>query len=159
MNELGAVALKRGKLDEAEADFRRMLDIYKSVYHDQHYLIGIAVSNLASVEMERKNFGRAEQLSREAVRRFTETQSAEHLNTGIARIKLGRALRRARYQEAEGETLAGYRILSKQVSPSVSWLKNARKDLASIYEALHQPEKMKQFQAEIAAQPSLTAAR
>jgi hypothetical protein len=55
--------------------------------------------------------------------------------------------------------LAGYRILSKQASPSVSWLKNARKDLASIYEALHQPEKVKQFQTEIAAQPALAAAR
>ena len=160
VNELGTMALKRGKLDEAEANFRRMIDIYKAVYHDQHYLIGIAVSNLASVEMERKQFARAEQLYREAVRRFTETQSAEHLNTGIARIKLGRALlRQARYQDAEGETLAGYRILSKQASPSVSWLKNARKDLASIYEALHQPEKMKQFQTEIAAQPALAAAR
>jgi len=160
VNELGTMALKRGKLDEADADFRRMIEIYKSVYHDQHYLIGIAVSNLASVEMERKQFARAEQLYREAVRRFTETQSAEHLNTGIARIKLGRALlRQARYQEAEGEALAGYRILSKQASPSVSWLKNARKDLTAIYEALHQPEKVKQFQAEIAAQPALAAAR
>ena len=160
VNELGTMALKRGKLDEAQTDFRRMIDIYKSVYHDQHYLIGIAVSNLASVEMERKQFTRAEQLYREAVRRFTETQSAEHLNTGIARIKLGRALlRQARYQEAEGEALAGYRILSTQASPSVSWLKNARKDLTSIYEALHQPEKVKQFQTEIAAQPALAAAR
>ncbi len=77
-------------------------------------------------------------------------RSAEHLNTGIARIKFRRALPRE---------LAGYRILTKQASPSVSWLKNARMDLAMIYEALHQPEKVKQFQAEMAAQPSLAAAR
>lgn len=41
----------------------------------------------------------------------------------------------------------------------MSWLKNARKDLAAVYEALHQSEKARQFQAEIAAQPAVAAVR
>src|SRR4051812_22057396 len=43
--------------------------------------------------------------------------------------------------EAEEHTLAGYRILTKQTSPSVTWVKSARQDLVTIYEALQQAEK------------------
>jgi serine/threonine-protein kinase len=151
LNELGNVAIKRDRPDDAEQYFRRMLDIYHSVYGDKHYLIGIAVSNLAGAYMVRKEYARAEELYRDAVRRFTEAQSADHLNTGIARIKLGRSLlRQRRYAEAERETLAGYQIVSKQASPSVSWLQSARKDLAAVYDSLKQPEKAAKFRAEIA---------
>jgi serine/threonine-protein kinase len=123
-----------------------MADIYRAVYHDHHYLIGIAQSNLATVYTNEKQYARAEALYREAIRRFTEAQSAEHTNTAIARIKLGRVLlREDRYREAEVETLAGYQILGKQASPSVSWMKNARKDLAEIYTALREPEKAREF--------------
>lgn len=42
---------------------------------------------------------------------FYRLQSANHIDTGVARIKLGRALRRQnRYAEAEAETRAGYEI-------------------------------------------------
>ena len=53
VNELGSIALQREKYPEAEARFRRMIDIYATVYKDKHYLIGIAQSNLASVFMAR----------------------------------------------------------------------------------------------------------
>ena len=36
VNDLGAVALRRGNYDEAEAAFRRMSDIYRSVYGTKH---------------------------------------------------------------------------------------------------------------------------
>jgi serine/threonine-protein kinase len=77
------------------------------------------------------------------------------MNTGIAHIKLGRALvRQKRYAEAEGHTLAGYDILIHQTSPTVSWLQSARKDLVTIYDALNQPEKAAQFR-----QPDATNAK
>jgi hypothetical protein len=42
-------------------------------------------------------------------------------------IKLGRVpLRENRFSEAEKETLAGYRIVAAQASPSVTWLQQAR---------------------------------
>jgi eukaryotic-like serine/threonine-protein kinase len=138
--------LLRKELDEAESRFRRMEEIYKSIYNDHHYLIGIAISNLASVEMERKQYARAEQLYRDAARRFTETLSPHHLNTGIARVKLGRSLlRQGRSREAEVESTAGYQILIAQTSPSVSWVRAARKDLADIYMSMGQPEKATQY--------------
>jgi serine/threonine-protein kinase len=77
---------------------------------------------------------------------FAITLPADHLNVGITSIKLGRALlRQNRVGEAENHSLAGYRILSKQTSPSVTWLKTAREDLAAIYRAMGQPEKAAGF--------------
>jgi hypothetical protein len=55
---------------------------------------------------------------------------------------LGRALLRQRlYHEAEVENRSGYGILFQQASPSMTWLKNARVDLAEEYSALKQPQK------------------
>jgi eukaryotic-like serine/threonine-protein kinase len=151
LNELGKVAEQQGKLDEAEADFTRMADIYRKVYGSKHYLIGIALSNLGGVSMDRRQYTRAEKLFRQAIGIFTETLSPNHLNTGIARIKLGRALVfEHRYAEAEVESLAGYEILVKQTSPSVSWLQNVRADLVTEFEALHQPERAAQFRTQLA---------
>jgi eukaryotic-like serine/threonine-protein kinase len=148
----GLTETKQGRLDQAGARFRRVLAIYRTVYGERHYLIGIAFSNLGSVYLERKQYARAEPLCREAVAHYTESLSANHLSTGIARIKLGRALLgQRRYAEAQVESLAGYEILTKQTSPTVSWLKSAREDLVAENDALGQSEKAKKFRAELAA--------
>jgi serine/threonine-protein kinase len=148
VNELANTAFHRGRFDEAEAGFTRMLSIYRTVFKNGHYLIGIALSNLAGISMQRKDFTQAEQLYREA---YVGTIAPDHLNVGITNIKLGRALlRQQRCAEAEPHTLQGYTILSKQASPSVSWLRNARTDLVAIYDALHQPDRARRFQAELA---------
>jgi hypothetical protein len=77
---------------------------------------------------------------------------ADHLNTGIARVKLGRTLlRQRRYAEAEEQTRAGYDILHKQMNPSVSWLQNARQDLIDEYGALDRPDDATRFRAEQAS--------
>jgi serine/threonine-protein kinase len=152
VNDLGSVALARKRLDEAAAAFSRMADIYRKVYSGKHYLIGIAVSNLGSVYMERPDYPRAEAQYREAIAIFSETQSPTHINVGIARIKLGRALLRGgRPTEAEPEILAGMAIVQKQTVPSVGWLKNAREDLVTLYDATHQPDRAAQYRALLAA--------
>jgi len=152
LNELGNVASKEGKYDDAEGYFTRMADIYRQIYPDGHYLVGIAISNLASVYTAREQWSRAEPLYREAIRIYSEKQGPTHVNVGIARIKLGRTLlRQQRYAEAEAETRAGYDILITQMDPKVSWLINARKDLAEEYDALTQPGQAAKFRAEIEA--------
>jgi serine/threonine-protein kinase len=160
LNELGNVASTRGQLDDAEARFLRMVDIYRTIYNNHHYLIGIALSNLASVYMERKEYARAEQLYREAIQVFSSTLPAGHLTTGIAELKLGRALvRQQKYTEAEARLAPGYEILTRQANPSVIYLKRAREDLVSVYEALQQPEKAQKFRAELGITESKLAAR
>ena len=101
--------------------------------------------------MGRKEWARAEKIFRRVISLYTETQSATHINTGIARIKLGRTLlRQQRPSEAEVETRAGYDILVKQMEPKVSWLVNARKDLIEEYDLLQQPENAAKFREELA---------
>jgi serine/threonine-protein kinase len=151
VNDLGAVAQRSGRYDEAEAAFRRMGAIYKSVYGSTHYLMGIASSNIGGVYTARGDQKRAEPFYREAIATFEATQGAQHMNTGIARLKLGDSLvGQGRYGEAEKELLTGYEILTKQTSPSVSWLKRARENLVKLYTQSNQPGKAKRFQTELA---------
>ena len=146
LNELGTVALQRERFDEAEMRFRRMAEIYKSAYGEHHYLYALAYANLASVYLARKDYVHAEKMFREVVERYTEALSADHLYTGIGQIKLGRALAGEKhYADAETHLLEGYKILTKQTSPSASWLQSARKELVNVYEALNEPEKAAQF--------------
>ena len=49
-----------------------MLDIYRAVYNNHHYLIGIALSNLAGVYVGRKDYARA--APRAGDRCFPDTQ-------------------------------------------------------------------------------------
>ncbi|MGH9674526.1 MAG: tetratricopeptide repeat protein [Bryobacteraceae bacterium] len=148
VNEMGNVAYMRTRYDEAEASFRRVVDIYRRVYGAKHYLIGVGQANVASALMARKENARAESLFREALAMYAQTLAPDHVNVGITRIKLGRSLlRQGRHTEAGTESLAGYRILSRQTSPSVSWLQSAREDLTAIYTALGQPEKAREFAA------------
>jgi serine/threonine protein kinase/tetratricopeptide (TPR) repeat protein len=152
LNELGNVASMRDHLDEAEARFQRAADIYRTVYGDHHYLVAIALSNVAGITYDKKDYPRAEQLFRDVIRRYKETLPADNVNLAIAHIKLGRALLHDnRYKDAEPETLAGYEILIKQSSPSTSFIRAARKDLAAEYEALNQPQQAARFRAELAA--------
>lgn len=152
LGELGSVARDLGNLDGAEADFKREADIYQLVYGDDHRDTCIALSNLASIYSLKKQFARAEALFRDVVQRYGRILPADHLNVGITRIGLGDALTaEKRYPDAESELLAGYRILTKQTSPQVSWLKTARVDLALVYDALKQPEKAATFRAELKA--------
>jgi serine/threonine-protein kinase len=150
LNELGNAAKRQGKLDDAETDFSRALNIYRSVYHDKHYLICVALSNLAGVYADRKEYVRAERLLRDALQRYASLIAPDHVNVGIARIRLGNALLgEHRYAEAEVESRAGCEILARKVSSS-SWLRTAREDLVTEYEALGKPDKAAQFRAELA---------
>jgi tetratricopeptide (TPR) repeat protein len=155
LNELGRIAQQQGKLDDAEADFHRMADIYRSVYTGKHYYIGIAESNLADVYVEKKNYKEGERLFREALSMYGQSMYAQtlppgHQLVGIARVRLGRAiLRQRRYSEAESESRAGYELLMKQTNPPANWLSKARTDLEEEYDGLNKPEQAAKFRAEL----------
>src|SRR5262249_10822158 len=98
---------------------------------------------------ERKQYARAEDLFRKALDEYASTLPAGHLNVGIGRIRLGRALLREKhYAEAEVETHAGYEILTKQNAAPGNYLQNARTDLAEEYDALGEPEQAARFRSQ-----------
>ena len=131
LNEFGNLALMNNRHDEGERYFRRVVAIYRDVYSGKHYLIGIGLANLGSAFMARKQWKEAEALFREALEMYAQTLAPGHFNIAITRIKLGRVLLRQKlYKQAHVETKGGFDILSKQSSPAVSWLNNARQDLA-----------------------------
>jgi serine/threonine-protein kinase len=148
-----------GNLEAAVARYLRITDIYRTSLGERHLFVAIGISNLASAYMD---FGRneeAEPLFRDAVARFTEARSADDLDTGIARIKLGRVLfRQGRLREGEVELRAGYEIVRAQAAPTVSWLRGARTDLTSIYDSLGQTDEAERFRREQAQADSTAAA-
>src|SRR5258707_5056006 len=104
-------------LTEAEARFKRAADIYRADYGDPDYLVAIALSNVAGIAMDKKDYPRAEQLFRDVIRRYNETLPADNVNTGIAHVKLGRTLlREKKYKDAEVDTRTGYENLIKPSS-------------------------------------------
>ena len=153
LNELAANKSMRNDMDGAIVAFRRVVEIYRSVYGDHHYFVAIALANVASQYMDKKDYVSAEPIFRDVIRRLTEVLPADNVNTGIAHIKLGRVLlRQNRYAEAAEQTRAGFDSLSKQMDPTVSWLRSARKDLVAEYTALHQPEQAAKFKEATAKQ-------
>jgi serine/threonine-protein kinase len=149
INQLGLLAYYRNQYASARQYFTQALDIWEKVYGDQHQFIAIGYSNLGSVCMAEKNYPCAEKNYREAVRRL-DFASPDGLNDAIGHLKLGRALlKQGRCADAEPNTLAAYRYLVQHVNPANSYLANARKDLAAIYDALHQPQTAAHFRSEL----------
>ncbi len=144
----GRLELSRGNLDGAEADYSRTRAIYRSLYADKHYYVAVALSGLAEICLARKQYDRAEQLFREAVKRYKASLPPNHPRTGAAEINLGRTLvYEKRYAEAEQYLLSGYRILTKLGNPRMHAVQEARQNLVTVYGALHQPSKAKEYLA------------
>ncbi len=124
---------------------------YRQIYHDKHYLIGIALSNLANVYLEEKQYAVADSLFRDVIRRYGEVLAPDHQLVGIARVRLGHTLvLEHRYANAETELTTGYGILKALKNPPASWFNLARNDLVAVYDTLKQPDKALPFRAELA---------
>ncbi len=137
LNELGTLARNTGRLEDAEAAYARMADIYRSVHGERgHYLNGIAASNLGSVAHLRGDFGSAEARLREALGIFTATQGADHANAAIARVKLAATLlSTGRPGEAAAEASAGRMRLAELMAPDSTWLVEANRIVVAAREA------------------------
>jgi serine/threonine-protein kinase len=149
LNQLGILAFQQKNYDAAKGYFTQAINTWKQFYGDQHPFIANAISNLGSICQQQKDYTCAEKNYREAVRRFDAT-SADSVNDAIAHVKLGRTLlSEQKFGEAEAHSLAGYNYLVKHVAPANTYLANARKDLAAIYDGLRKPEMAARFRAEL----------
>ncbi len=149
LNLRGVIALKRGNLNQADADFHRMAEIYRSTFGDKDRHVAHSLLRFGELDLAKNDFARAEQDFRQSIQLYSENLGADSMQTGRARIELGGVLlRERRYQEAEAELLAGYRIVMPGRKASLEAAVNARKDLVSLYEAMHVPEKAAKFRSE-----------
>jgi eukaryotic-like serine/threonine-protein kinase len=151
VNELGITALRTKKYDAADAYFARNVAIYQAVYHGPHNLLGTALSNRGSVYSARGDNAQAEKYFRDALAVYLKILPPTHLDVGIVRVKLGRVLmRQRRFADGEWESAAGLAVLLQQTSPAVGFVKNARGDLAQMYDSLGQPAKAAAMRAALA---------
>jgi tetratricopeptide (TPR) repeat protein len=133
LNELGQLELRRNNLDAAEQALARALTINRELYGSQHFRVANSLANLGGVYFAHDQFPRAEQLLRQAVDVFTATLTADHVNTAIAEIKLGRILSREhRNREAADYLQRGLAVVQKQSKPPASWVKTATDELAQL---------------------------
>ncbi len=150
LNDLSTIAMRRGDYTVAEAGYQRMIEIYRATMGDRHYFVATAFSNLANLYINMGEYRRAEEIMHDVVQRYAEAQGAEAMNTGIARIRLGRAIaRQRRWTDAEAELLRGYDIVKAQADPGIGFLQAARRDLIDVYEARGELDRAAPFRAEL----------
>ncbi len=133
LNELGTVARKQGRFDDAEQAYSRMADIYRSVHGERgHYLNGVAASNLGSLALARGAADEGKRLLQDAIDIFTATQGRDHVNTAIARVKLAGAFHAEhRHAEALREATEGRSILERTMAEDAMWMVEVGKTLTA----------------------------
>jgi eukaryotic-like serine/threonine-protein kinase len=152
LDTLGTLALKRGNSPAAEAYYSRALKIYEASFGETSTLTAMIQAHLGDVFSSERQYARAEQYFREAVTALTERPLPGNVSVGVVEASLGRALvRQNHYREAESHLTFGYAILIKQPGAFQPRLQQAREDLATVYEALQQPDKAARFRAELVA--------
>jgi eukaryotic-like serine/threonine-protein kinase len=157
LNQLGILAFQEKRYDDAKSYFNQAIETWRQYNGDQHPYIANAISNLGSICQQQKDYACAEKMYREAVRRF-DAESPDSVNDAIAHVKLGRTLMsEAKFSDAETQSLGGYKYLIAHVAPGNVYLANARRDLATIYDGLHQPQQAARFRAELASAATAAA--
>lgn len=139
---LGKLAVKKGNLVEAEADFSRSAEITDKLFGESDYKTAICENNLANVLVKEGQYARAEKVVRPAVKALTARPMPGNKSVGMAQLNLGEALLgQKRYAEAEAPLEAAYGIFKDHPGTYAPRLEEARKDLAQVYEKLKQPER------------------
>jgi serine/threonine-protein kinase len=145
-NQLGLLASARNDDGTAEKDFRSALAIWQKLYGLNHQFVALAYSNLAAVYAHRKTYPAAEQMCRKALAVYATALPGENVNSAVAHLRLGRILlREGKLNDAEKESLAGYRYFAANSSSSDAYLVAARKDLGQIETGLGHPERSAQY--------------
>ena len=92
LSELANTQFYIGHYDTSESLNRRVIELYRKAYGDQHPLIADALINLGAIEQERGRFVQAEQLHRQALDIMRAWYGDNHPETASALTMVGRAL-------------------------------------------------------------------
>lgn len=147
---LGKLAMARGDLAAAEAEFRRSVEILTKLNGATDYKTATTTTDLAEVFLKEGQYAQAERTERPAVKALTERPLPGNMTVGIAELVLGEALLKQRKYREAVEPLSAAHEVFKDGPPSIGKeLPKVREDLMEVYEALHEPEKASIFRAEM----------
>jgi eukaryotic-like serine/threonine-protein kinase len=95
LNTLGTVLRRQYKLDESEAVFRRFVARQTTILGKDHFLVGRAQNNLATLLRTKGDYRAAEQALLEALRIYTARGEPDQLDQAISHHNLGGVYREA----------------------------------------------------------------
>jgi serine/threonine protein kinase/tetratricopeptide (TPR) repeat protein len=149
LDMLGRTAMKRGNPADAQADFSRAVAIDHVLLGDKSPRTAALKVDLADAYILQAKYVEAEDILRKAIPALVQSLPAGDAHIGSAYASLGRALLHLkRYREAETQLTTAYQILEKQPRPPVARIQDVRRDLVTVYDALDEPDKAKQFRTE-----------
>ena len=133
----GRMALRRGNVKQAEADFRQMQDIYTAVFQPSHRYRAVGPWRMGELYAAKNELSNAEASFRASLDKLTAALGADNPYTGSARIELGGVLlREHKKAEAEAELQRGYAALTREGDISMQLAVQARKDLTKLHVTL-----------------------
>jgi serine/threonine-protein kinase len=95
LNTLGAVLRRQYKLDESEAVYRRFVVRQTTILGKDHFLVGRAQNNLATLLRAKGDYAAAEQALLEALRIYASGREPDQLDLAISHHNLGGVYREA----------------------------------------------------------------
>ena len=135
-NEIGVLASRRGRYDEAILAFTRALDVYRQVYRDgKSQYISVGLANLGGAHYDKGDYPAAEKYLTDAVALSSEVLTRDHTNTAIAQVKLARVLvRLQRYGDALLLLDEACVTFEKHLPPSANEVHTCRREQAAASE-------------------------
>jgi CHAT domain-containing protein/Tfp pilus assembly protein PilF len=135
LNNLGLLLFKRGDYIEAEAKYKRALEILGRVLGPNDPNVALTLDNLGLLYVERGDLSRAEQLLIQALTIFFRTLGEENHHTGVAANNLGwiYALKRE-FRDAETFYLQALKTFEKSDGKEAPAVADVLDNLAMLYD-------------------------
>jgi eukaryotic-like serine/threonine-protein kinase len=150
-SDLANVANGRGDFAQAIALNDRVIEIYRRAYNNKHYLIGLFLGNRGTAYSRSGRPELAERSIREGLAMYEQTLPPSHVNFGIHRAKLARALlEQRRFRESVTEATRAVELFQQQPTPPTAYLSTARGILLDGLVGVGDTANVRRVRAEIA---------
>ena len=126
------------------------LEMRRELLGDSHPWVAVSLTALARLYLETGHFAEAEETSRDARLRLTETLSAEHWRTAWAGSIEGASLTQlGEFDNAEPLLLQSHKIIAAGTAARAVHVTSTVQFLADLYQAWGQPERASEYLAQL----------
>ena len=159
LDTMASIATSQGNYAEAESDLTRCVAMMHTLFGDENQDTAMFTADLGSAYLHEKRYALADITLATSIKNMLATIPPEALNIASARADWGHALiALKRYKEAEEPLEDSAKIFEAQPSPPRDQIHAIHQDLATVYLALHQPDKARAIQTETAQTKPVKAA-